>query len=202
MKKLYLSIILAAAMIGQAHARIGFTLDECRKAYGKEVSSEAAWCSSDQKACGFISDGLYIYAILSAEGKVVDITYFNNGAKTELSPQLKTGLWELNVDRARVWDDTYYQTIVLNSGWSGKHVYKKLGQESGLHYVMYEANGLNALVENANKLGWQIRTMDQFKLEQRAIKLLAMRDKQRTRSKAGGRSEETAALSPSTLTEE
>jgi hypothetical protein len=101
-----------------------------------------------------------------------------------------------------VWDDAYYQTIVLNSGWSGKHVYKKLGQESGLHYVMYEANGLNALVENANKLGWQIRTMDQFKLEQRAIKLLAARDKQRTRSKAGGRSEETAALSPSTLTEE
>jgi dihydroxyacetone kinase DhaKLM complex PTS-EIIA-like component DhaM len=42
MKQLYLSIILAAVMIGQAHARIGFTLDECRKAYGKEVKSEVA----------------------------------------------------------------------------------------------------------------------------------------------------------------
>ena len=170
MKRLYLSIILAAAIIGQAHARIGFTLDECRKAYGKEVKSEVAWCSSDQTAYGFISNGLYIYAIFSAEGKVVDITYFDNHAKTELSPELKARLWEFNVDRGRVWDDAFYRTIVLDSGWNGKHVYKKLGHEPGLHYVMYEANGPGALVENANKLGWQIRTMDQFKLEQRAMK--------------------------------
>jgi hypothetical protein len=40
---------------------------------------------------------------------------------------------------------------------------------------MFEANGPNALVENANKLGWQIRTMEQFNLEQRAIKVLADR---------------------------
>ena len=197
MKQLYLSTILAAAMIGQAHARIGFTLDECRQAYGKEVKSEIAWCSSNQKAYSFISDGLYIYAILSAEGNVVDITYFDNSAKTELSPESKARLWELNVDRGRVWDDTFYRTIVLKTGWNGKHVYKKLGQEPGLHYVMYEANGPSALVENANKLGWQIRTMDQFKLEQRAMKLLAAREKQRTRSSVGGPSEATAALSSS-----
>jgi hypothetical protein len=180
MKQLYISIILAAVTIGQAHARIGFTLDECRKAYGKEVKSEVAWCSSDQKAYGFISDGLYIYTILSAEGKVVDITYFDNSAKTELSPELKARLWELNVDRGREWDGAHYRY----TGWNGKHVYKKLGQEPGLHYVMYETNGPSVLVENANKLGWQIRTMDQFKLEQRAMKLAA-REKQRTPVNAG-----------------
>jgi hypothetical protein len=174
-------------MIGQAHARIGFTLDECRKAYGKEVKSEVAWCSPDQKAYGFISHGLYIYAILSAEGKVVDITYFDNSAKKELSPELKTKLWELNVDRDRAWDDTFYRSIVLKTGWNGKHAYKKLGQEPGVHYVMYEANGPGALVENANKLGWQIRTMGQFKLEQRAMKELAAREKQGTPVNAGAK---------------
>jgi hypothetical protein len=175
MKHVYLSAILAAAMIGQAHARIGFTLDECRKAYGKEVKSETAWSSPDQKAYGFIANNLYIYTILSAQGKVVDIIYFNNTAKTELPPALKAKLWDMNVDKGRVWDDTFYRSIALKTGWDGKHLYKKLGQEPGQHFVMFETNGPSALVENAKALGWQIRTMDQFQLEQKAIKGLAAR---------------------------
>jgi hypothetical protein len=35
---------------------------------------------------------------------------------------------------------------------------------------MFETNGPSALVENAKDLGWQIRTLDQFKVEQKAIK--------------------------------
>ncbi len=170
MKQVYLSAILAAAMIGQAHARIGFTLEECRKAYGKEVKTEVAWTSPSQKAYGFVSSDLYVYAILSADDRVVDITYFDNKAKSELPPALRAKLWDMNVDKGRVWDDTFYRTISLNTGWDGKHVYKKLGEEPGKHYVMYEANGPSVLVENANKLGWQIRTMQQFKLEQKAMK--------------------------------
>jgi len=170
MKNLYLSILLAAAMIGQAHARIGFTLDQCRAAYGKEVKSEVAWSSADQQAYGFIADNLYIYAIFSAEGKVVDIIYFDNTAKKDLSPEVTANLWELNVDRGRVWDDTFYRTIVLNTKWNGKHLHKKLGQEPYKHWVMFETNGPGVLVENAKGLGWQIRTMNQFKLEQKAIK--------------------------------
>jgi hypothetical protein len=166
MKHLYLSAILAASMIGQAHARIGFTLDECRKAYGKEVKTEVAWTSPDQKAYGFVSNNLYIYAIVSAEGKVVDIIYFDNNAKTELPLSLKAKLWDLNVDKGRDWDDHYY----LTNCWDGKHEYKKLGEEHFKHYLMYETNGPSALVENADKLGWQIRTIQQFNLEQRVIK--------------------------------
>jgi hypothetical protein len=175
MKQVYLSAILAAAMIGQAQARIGFTLDECRKAYGKEVKSEVAWSSPNQKAYGFVADNLYIYPILSTEGKVVDITYFDNTAKTELPPAVTAKLWDLNVDKRRVWDDTFYRFIALSTGWNGKHVYKKLGEEPGKHSVMYETNGPSVLVENAKALGWQIRTMQQFKLEQKAIKQLAAR---------------------------
>lgn len=175
MKQLYLSAILAASMIGHAQARIGFTLEECRRAYGKEVKTEAAWTSAEQKAYGFVFNDLYIYAILSAEGKVVDITYFDNNAKAELPPSLKAKLWDLNVDKGRVWDDTFYRTIYLNTGWDGKNKYKKLGEEPFTHYVMYEANGPSALVENSNKLGWQIRTLQQFKLEQRALKQLVFR---------------------------
>jgi hypothetical protein len=175
MKQVYLSVILATAIVGQAHARIGFTLDECRNTYGKEVKSEVAWSSPDQKAYGFIAENLYIYAILSAEGKVVDITYFDNTAKRELPLAVTAKVWDLNVDKGRVWDDTFYRTIALNTGWDGKHVYKKLGEEPGKHSVLYEANGPSALVENAKGLGWQIRTMQQFKLEQKAIKQLAAR---------------------------
>jgi hypothetical protein len=175
MKLLSISVILTAAITVQAHARIGYTLDQCRKAYGKEVKSEIAWPSSGQMAYGFACNNLYLYAILSTEGKVVDITYFDNNRKAELSPELKAQLWDTNLDKGRVWDDTFYRTISLNTGWDGKHAYKKLGQEPGPHYVMFEANGPNALIENANKLGWQIRTMEQFKLEQRAIKILADR---------------------------
>src|ERR1700740_1219918 len=129
MKHLYLSAILVTSMIGQVEARIGFTIKECRKAYGKEVKTEPAWTSSEQKAYGFVFNDLYIYAIFSTEGKVVDITYFDNNAKAELPPSLKARLWDLNVDRGRVWDDTFYRTICLNTGWDGKNRYKKLGEE-------------------------------------------------------------------------
>jgi hypothetical protein len=101
-----------------------------------------ASCSPDQKAYGFIADNLYIYAILSAEGKVVDITYFDNTAKRELPTAVTAKLWDLNVDKQRVWDwvwdDTFYRTIALSTGWDAKHVYKKLGDEPGKHSVMYE----------------------------------------------------------------
>ena len=112
-----------------------------------------------------------VYAILSSEAKVVDIVYFDNNTKAELLPSLKAKLWDLNVDKGRVWDDHYY----LTKSWDGKHEYKKLGEEHFKHYLMYETNGPSALVENANKLGWQIRDLQQFNLEQRVIKQMAAR---------------------------
>jgi hypothetical protein len=173
MKYMYLTIILAAAMIGQAQARIGYTLEQCRAAYGKEVKTEVAWTSPDQTAYGFISDDLYIYAIFSAGGKVVDIIYFDNTDKKDLPADVIAKLWDENVDRGRVWDDEFYRSIVLNTGWNGKRLYKKLGQEPFKHWIMFESNGPSALVENAKGLGWQIRTFEQFKLEQKAIRELA-----------------------------
>jgi hypothetical protein len=35
---------------------------------------------------------------------------------------------------------------------------------------MYETNGPNVMIENANKNGWQIRTKQQFQIEQGALK--------------------------------
>ncbi len=175
MKNLYLTLIVAASMISHAQARIGFSLEQCRTAYGKQVKTEESGTLSPQKACGFISNNLYVYALFSKEGKVVDITYFDNKVKSVLSPTLKASLWALNVDQHRVWDDTFYRTICLTTGWNGKREYKRLGNENFKHNVMYEANGPSALVENASKLGWQIRTMQQFMLEQAALKESAVR---------------------------
>jgi hypothetical protein len=175
MNQFYLILVLATAMTGQAQARIGFTLEQCRTAYGKEVKSAATGIVPQQRAYGFVSDNLYVYAILSKEGKVVDITYFDNQAKVALSASSQAALWNLNVDKGRVWDDTFYRTIALNTGWDGKRAYKKLGAENFAHSVLSESNGPNALVENASKLGFQIRTMDQFWLEQKAVKQLAVK---------------------------
>ena len=172
MKQAYLIAILTALMIGQTQARLGFSLEQCRAAYGNEVKSEVAATNSQQRAYGFVADNLYVYAILSKEGKVVDITYFDNNAKKELSASAKASLWDLNVDKSHVWDNTFYRSINLATGWDGKREFKKLGNENFKHYVMYETNGPSALVENASGLGWQIRTMQQFTLEQKAIKQL------------------------------
>jgi hypothetical protein len=163
MKISLLAIAAAMIMTATAHARIGWTLEQCRSNYGHEVKVEKAWCGGT--AYSFINDGLYIYTILSPDGKVGDITYFDNRTAKPFSQDMQAHLWLINIDKSRMWDGDNYFTF-----WDGKKSVKKLGVESFPHRLMYETNGPNVMIENANKNGWQIRTKDQFEIEQSALK--------------------------------
>ena len=80
-------------MISQAHARIGYTLDQCRERTAKKLKTKLPGAPLPA-SLRFIAENLYIYAIFSGEGKVVDIIYFDNTAKAELPAALKAKLWD------------------------------------------------------------------------------------------------------------
>lgn len=169
MKTSLLTITAAMILAATAQARISWNLEQCRANYGHEVKVEKAWCGGT--AYGFINQGLYIYAILSPDGKVGDVIYFDNTAQIPLSVEMRKHVWNANVDKSIAWDDQY---LYLNEhgimGWDGKVRHKSLGAEHFDHWTMTETNGLRVMIENANKNGWQIRSMTQFKIEQSALK--------------------------------
>jgi hypothetical protein len=160
MKNYVLFIVATAITVSTSSARIGWTLDQCRSHYGHEVKVENAWCGG--MAYGFIHEGLYIYAIISADGRVGDITYFDNRAPRPLAQFLRDRVWRENRD-GRVWADA------LSSDWNGRSTVAKLGTEAFPHSLIREQNGPTVLIENANHNGWQYRTMPQFLAEQKVI---------------------------------
>jgi hypothetical protein len=159
MKTSLLTITAAMLMAATAQARIGWNLERCRTNYGHEVKVEKAWCGGT--AYGFINRGLYIYAIVDGDGKVADISYFDNKTAGKLSAPLKEQLLRLN--------QAGLEYERQQTGWDGKHHSGNLGLEHFPHAVMYQPSSFLGIVENANKNGWQIRTMNQFQVEQSAI---------------------------------
>jgi hypothetical protein len=157
-------VLLAAIELSvTAQARIGYTLAECQAKYGPVVKSEAAWCGGT--AYGFKSGGVYLYAIIGEDGRVNDISYFNNVRIAPLSPSVQESLWKQN-QGDKVYDN-------LNPWlWNARREYKKgLGQEHGEHQVEYSWNGKEALVMNAAKNnGFQVRSLKGFYAEQKVIK--------------------------------
>jgi hypothetical protein len=161
MKNYVLFIVATAITVSTSSARIGWTLEQCRSHYGHEVKVENAWCGG--MAYGFIHEGLYIYAIMSADGRVGDITYFDNLAPRPLEPLVRDRVWRENSD-GRVWSDA------LSPDWNARNTpVPKLGAEAFPHALIREQNGPTVLIENANHKGWQIRTMAQFLAEQKVI---------------------------------
>jgi hypothetical protein len=159
------SLVLLAALelSSTAQARIGFTLAECQANYGREVKSEAAWCGG--RAYGFKSGGVYVYAIIGENGRVNDISYFDNVKIAPLSPLVQESLWKQN-QGDKVYDN-------LNPFlWNARKEYKKgLGQEHGEHWVEYSWDGKEGLVMNASKnSGFQVRSLKGFNAEQKIIK--------------------------------
>ncbi len=162
MKK-YLVVVAAAVLtVGTAEARIGWTLEQCRSHYGQEVKAEPAWCGG--VAYGFIHDDLYIYAIFSADGKVADITYFDNRKAQPLPQIVRDSIFRMNTD-GRAWENELFP------GWDGRHAVAKLGAEAFPHWYIREENGTTVLIENASQNGWQIRTRPQFLFEQEVTRL-------------------------------
>jgi len=169
MKTSLLTIAAAMIIAATAEARIGWNLEQCRANYGHEVKVEKAWCGGT--AYGFINRGLYIYAIFSPDGKLGDVTYFDNTAPIPLSVEMRKHIWNANVDKSIAWDDKYqYLNEHGNMGWDGKVGHKSLGAEHFEHWTMGETFGTHVLIENANKNGWQIRSIRQFQIEQSALK--------------------------------
>jgi len=116
----------------------------------------------------------YIFATTNPEGtKIEDLMYFKfNGRFSESE---KAALYKQNVDRGHVWDGDY-RGFFSRFDWDGKREFKKLGLERYKHYIQYETNGVNAIVENMHeqdgKTSYQLRTLKQFLFEQTAIKQL------------------------------
>lgn len=159
------SLVLLAALelSATAQARIGYTLVECQTKYGREVKSEAAWCGGT--AYGFKSGGVYVYAIIGEDGRVNDISYFDNVRIAPLGPLVQESLWRQN-QSDKVYDN-------LNPFlWNARREYKKgLGREHGEHWVEYSWNGKEGLVMNASRNnGFQVRSLKGFNAEQKIIK--------------------------------
>jgi hypothetical protein len=158
-----LGLLAALGLSATAQARIGYTLAECQANYGRTIKSEAAWCGGT--AYGFKSGGLYVYAIIGADGRVNDISYFDNLKVAPLGPLVQESLWKQN-QGGKVYDN-------LNPFlWNAPREYKKgLGQEHGEHRVEYSWNGKEGLVMNSSKNnGLQVRSLKGFNAEQKIIK--------------------------------
>jgi hypothetical protein len=156
--KLMLFALAAISLMPTAHARLGYTLEQCRNEYGPEVKSEPAWCGG--QAYAFVHNGYYMYVIIPpGKDKVEDITYFDNTTWKPLTKEQRDYVWSQNLDRDKQWDS--------NADWNGKHEFKKPYQ----HWVIYEKSapkGSSGVLENAglaNKAGWQIRTLSQYYAE-------------------------------------
>jgi hypothetical protein len=161
--KCSLALLAALELSVTAQARIGYTLAECQANYGPAVKSETAWCGGT--AYGFKSGDVYLYAIIGEDGRVNDISYFNNLRIAPLSPAVRESLWKLNQGN-KVYDNL--NTYLWNAGREYK---KGLGQEHGEHRVEYSWNGKEGLVMNASKNnGFQVRSLKGFNAEQKIIK--------------------------------
>ena len=173
-----LTVVGLEAATGQnstrAHAGIGSTLAECRAHWGHEIKSEPAWCEGT--AYSFVRNGLYRYVIISADDKVGDISYFDNTGRAPLVVS-----FEQEVQAAKALTipfDTFWRENqngkTYDNRWNWPLGYwKQYGQEKGLHWVEYSADGTKGLVANeAKNKGWQIRSLKQFGEEQKVIKRL------------------------------
>ena len=140
--------------------------------YGKPVKVESAWCFKGTSYSFQPSLNTYIFATTNPDGtKIEDLMYFKfNGP---FSGAEKAALYKQNVDRGHVWDGDY-RGFFSRFDWDGKREFKKLGLERYKHYIQYETNGVNAIVENMHeqdgKTSYQLRTLKQFLFEQTAIK--------------------------------
>jgi hypothetical protein len=162
------SLVLLATLTlsATAQARIGYSLAECRAQYGHEVKAEAAWCGGT--AYSFKSSGLYVYAIIGADGKVNDVDYFDNTKVAPLSATTQENLWKQNQG------DKVYDNFNLRLWNARKEFKKRLGLEQGEHTLEYSWDGTEGLVMNPSKNnGFQIRSVKAFKAEQKSIKSAA-----------------------------
>lgn len=169
--KFIIQLIALLSLYSTSQARIGWTLEECRANYGKEVKSSQAWCGGT--AYSFLHGDTYIYAIIPEKGsQVADVSYFSNVKAGPLPADACEKFWLLNQNGSK-WDSGS-ATNWLN--WNGRKTYKSLGLERGYeHIVQYSRDSKYANVGNRTKHGYQVRTLKQFYTEQKVIKTVYLK---------------------------
>jgi hypothetical protein len=167
MNKLITTMLAVTGLAFSAQAKVGWTLEQARAHYGKEVKSEVAWCGGT--AYGFIHDGLYIYAVISSGDTIGNVIYFDNKGK-KLSDEKKAQLLRFN----KAGQEFESGVAVGAFRWNGEHNYGKLGREYFKHTVILRPSSFYGLVYNDIKpeklVGFQVRSTSQFDFEQKSIK--------------------------------
>lgn len=166
------------AAVATKPAGVGSTLQECRTRWGHEVKSEPSWCGGT--AYSFVQGGLYRYVIIGANGKVGDISYFDNTGKSSFKTDWHdhyNAVLQRSIPFANLWDENKQGKVFENYDprlWNWPLLYMKgYGQEKGPHWVEPSYDGKVTLIANNcanNPNGWQIRSMEQFKAQQPLIK--------------------------------
>jgi hypothetical protein len=168
-KKLITTMLALTGLAFSAQAKVGWTLEQARAHYGKEVKSEVAWCGGT--AYGFIHDGLYVYAVISQGDTIGSVIYFDNKGKT-LSDEKKAQLLRFNKAGYEFESGLTFGSQELT--WNGEHNYRKLGREYFKHTVILRPSSFYGLVYNDIKpeklVGFQVRSTSQFDFEQKSIK--------------------------------
>jgi hypothetical protein len=163
MNKTITTILALIGLAFSAQAKVGWTLEQARAHYGKEVKSEKAWCGGT--AYGFIHDGLYIYATISSGDTIGDVIYFDNKGK-KLSDAKKTQLLRFNKEGIEYEPGTFL--------WNGERNSNQLGHEYFKHTVILRPSSFYGLVYNDCRpekvVGFQVRSTSQFDFEQKSIK--------------------------------
>jgi hypothetical protein len=89
MNKLITTMLAVTGLAFSAQAKVGWTLEQARAHYGKEVKSEVAWCGGT--AYGFIHDGLYIYAVISSGDTIGNVICFYGLVYNDIKPEKLVG---------------------------------------------------------------------------------------------------------------
>jgi hypothetical protein len=154
-------------------AVIGKTLAELRARFGHEQKSEPAWCGGT--AYGFICGKYYIYAIINASGRVHDVYYAANQWPFRKLTTKETDQFFVDNQGAKTYDNFTY-----SANWNSRHEFRKgYGMEKGIkHWVEYSWDNTVCLISNfgpinkpeAERFGYQVRTLEQFTAEQKVIK--------------------------------
>jgi hypothetical protein len=100
MKTTLLTLMIASLSLANAHSQIGWTLEQCRKHWGREISSPFTTYSF-----GSEDVGIYKEVTLDSQGKVNDVMYTSNGGgRYDNKPSLLDIPGLLAIETGIIWE--------------------------------------------------------------------------------------------------
>src|ERR1700740_461819 len=171
-------LIGAFAQAYEVSPDLNATVAQLTARYGKPKKVERAWYGAGMSYGFQPSPNLYVYATTNPRGsRVEDPIYirFNHWVNVPYTSQEARALLQQNLDHHITWKSDYPGV----SFWDGIEDVKHLRKESGLMRA-WSLNYNRAVISNTRKLdtkdikgnpiiAGQVRTLDQFNVEQPAI---------------------------------